>query len=266
MLAYPEDYCLMPPPADLAAAQKAWSTVLDQLQLQMTRATFDTWLRGSQVVAQRDRALTVAVRHTYGLDWIQGRLLPVIQRTVHRVVGPDTTVEFVASPKGANPCGASPAGASREEARSASPESDAAASLDRSARIGDLGIEAVREERGAGATSLVWTDFYIKFKVAFRKKALRALKGAKLSVFLCLALHVDRHRVAKPGIESIMRETGYSRGVVCSALDELETLGLVTKLSSRRGTDQYQLKGYAWFGTRPAPSLWEEERPAERRN
>lgn len=271
MLVYPEDYCLMPPPADLAAAQKAWSTVLDQLQLQMTRATFDTWLRGSQVVAQRDRALTVAVRHTYGLDWIQSRLLPVIQRTVHRVVGPDTTVEFVASPKGANPCGASPAGASpagasREEARSASPESDAAASLDRSARIGDLGIEAVREERGAGATSLVWTDFYIKFKVAFRKKALRALKGAKLSVFLCLALHVDRHRVAKPGIESIMRETGYSRGVVCSALDDLETLGLLTKLSTCRGTDQYQLKGYAWFGTRPAPSLWEEERPAVRRN
>ena len=79
-----------------------------------------------------------------------------------------------------------------------------------------------------------------------------------LSVFLCLALHVDRHRVAKPGIEAIMRETGYSRGVVCNALDELETLGLVTKLSTCRGTDPYQLEGYAWFGARPAPSLWEE--------
>ena len=251
----------MPPPADLDTAQKTWSTVLDELQLQMTRATFDTWLRGSQVVAQRDRALTVAVRHTYALDWIQGRLLPVIQRTVHRVVGPDAIVEFVACPRGSSPEGVSPAAAARKEAHAASPESDAAASLDRSARIGDLGTEAVREERvlpHAGATTLVWTDFYIKFKVAFRTKALGALKGAKLSVFLCLALHVDRHGVAKPGIESIMRETGYSRGVVCNALDELETLGLVTKLSSRRGTDQYQLKGYAWFGARPAPSLWEE--------
>jgi hypothetical protein len=31
-----------------------WARSLDELELQMTRATFDTWLRGSQVVEAGD--------------------------------------------------------------------------------------------------------------------------------------------------------------------------------------------------------------------
>ena len=94
--------------------------------------------------------------------------------------------------------------------------------------------------------------------MAFRRKALAQLKGAKLSCFLCLALHVDKDGVAKPGIETIVRETGYSRPSVCSALDELESLGLIQKSRSQyMATDEYTVTGYAWFGKAPAPALWE---------
>jgi chromosomal replication initiator protein len=80
----------------LADAQKKWQATLGELQLQMTRATFDTWLRGSQVIECQDNQFTVYVRHAYAVDWLQNRLLPVIQRTLQRRAGPDAVVTFTA--------------------------------------------------------------------------------------------------------------------------------------------------------------------------
>jgi chromosomal replication initiator protein len=80
----------------LAEAQKKWQATLGELQLQMTRATFDTWLRGSQVVDFRDNHFTVYVRHAYAVDWLQNRLLSVIERTLRRRAGSGARVVFTA--------------------------------------------------------------------------------------------------------------------------------------------------------------------------
>jgi chromosomal replication initiator protein len=80
----------------LIEAQKKWQATLGELQLQMTRATFDTWLRGSQVIEHQDDQFTVHVRHAYAVDWLQNRLLPVIQRTLRRRAGPEARVVFTA--------------------------------------------------------------------------------------------------------------------------------------------------------------------------
>lgn len=76
--------------------QRMWSTILDELSMQMTRATFDTWLRGSRVVETGDGHLTVSVRHAYGVDWLQNRLITVIERTASRRAGRETEVTFMA--------------------------------------------------------------------------------------------------------------------------------------------------------------------------
>jgi chromosomal replication initiator protein len=80
----------------LTEAQKLWQAVLGELQLQMTRATFDTWLRGSRAIDFEDNALTVHVDHAYAVDWLQNRLLPIILRTLRRHAGPDVDVLFTA--------------------------------------------------------------------------------------------------------------------------------------------------------------------------
>jgi chromosomal replication initiator protein len=77
-------------------AQKQWQATLGELQLQMTRATFDTWLRGSQVISYEDGLCTVYVRHAYAVDWLQNRLLAVIKRTLQRHAGPDADIRFTA--------------------------------------------------------------------------------------------------------------------------------------------------------------------------
>jgi hypothetical protein len=87
-----------PEPEDISVeARRIWTRSLEELQLQMTRATFDTWLRGSKVVEASDGCLTVAVRHAHAVDWLQNRLLSVIERTVARHADGEVKITFVAS-------------------------------------------------------------------------------------------------------------------------------------------------------------------------
>jgi hypothetical protein len=107
------------------------------------------------------------------------------------------------------------------------------------------------------------TDVYVKIKVAFRQKALCLLKGAKLSCFLCLGLHIDGEGECYPSIDTIVRETGYSRSTVCSALDELVKLGLIEKEHRRHETTLYTVKGYVWYGSESKPTLLGEAQSKE---
>lgn len=223
---------------------ETWNKAKEHLAGQMTRATFDTWLANTWVESVDGAEWVIGVQNAYALDWLQNRLATVISRALAHVAGGPVAVRFVV--------GRDPGAAVRRLT-----DPDQPITIDESGPI----LEAVREERltlGAGGAALQWSDFYIKLKVAFRKRALGQLKGAQLSVFLCLALHVDRDGIAKPGgIEAIMHETRYSRGAVCSALADLERAGLIVKMPTHHGPDHYQVLGYAWFGQQPAPSLWE---------
>jgi len=86
----------LPLRCSLESAQRQWQATLGELQLQMTRATFDTWLRGSRVIACDGGTFTVYVRHAYAADWLQNRLLPVIKRTLARHAGPEVEMTFTA--------------------------------------------------------------------------------------------------------------------------------------------------------------------------
>jgi len=80
----------------LGAARKQWQAALGELELQMTRATFDTWLRGTDVIDCQGDVFTVHVRHAYAVDWLQNRLLPAIKGTLERHAGPNVRVIFTA--------------------------------------------------------------------------------------------------------------------------------------------------------------------------
>ena len=60
-----------------------WTAVLNELKLQMTNATFNTWLAGSRATAVAgDGTLTIQVRSDYAKDWLENRLYDTILRTV----------------------------------------------------------------------------------------------------------------------------------------------------------------------------------------
>jgi hypothetical protein len=70
-----------------------WQRTLDQLRLQMTRATFDTWLQDTQLIARNGEFSTVAVKNKAAQDWLQNRLYDTVQRTLSDILD-DQPVEI----------------------------------------------------------------------------------------------------------------------------------------------------------------------------
>ncbi len=83
-------------PADtsLVRLNQVWEQALQELEMQMTRATFDRWLRGSRVVGERDGGIVVGVRDGYAVEWLQARLSAPVHRTLAAMLGRPVTVYF----------------------------------------------------------------------------------------------------------------------------------------------------------------------------
>ena len=77
-----------------------WRRTLEELCLQMTEDTYQTWLAHSYVVdsISLPAALTVATNNDYAREWLIHHLGDVVNRTVSAVAGRRVTVDFVVSP------------------------------------------------------------------------------------------------------------------------------------------------------------------------
>ncbi len=72
-------------------ADQIWRAALGELQLQMTRPTFDTWLKNTRAISYEDGTLIIGVHNAYAKDWLENRLMSIIKRTLAGIV--DRTVE-----------------------------------------------------------------------------------------------------------------------------------------------------------------------------
>ncbi len=73
----------------------AWKATLGELELQMSKAVFNTWLKDAEVVAVQNEKYTVAVQTAYARDWLQSRLHDTVTRTLSSVTNTAANVEFV---------------------------------------------------------------------------------------------------------------------------------------------------------------------------
>lgn len=72
-----------------------WQAAQGELQLQMTRAVYDTWVMRTAVADWQADHLTVAVPDQYIKDWWDQRLMTTVTRILTGIVGRPVTVEFV---------------------------------------------------------------------------------------------------------------------------------------------------------------------------
>ncbi len=76
--------------------QRIWQATLGELELKMTRATFDTWLRDTHCIGiENDDTLVVGVKNGYAVEWLDNRLYSVIQRTLNRITDHEMLARFV---------------------------------------------------------------------------------------------------------------------------------------------------------------------------
>jgi len=101
------------------SARQIWKAALGELQLLMTDANFNTWLRDTQVVGYDDGLFTIGVPSPYAREWLQQRFAGNVKRTLEGLVGASVRVDFVVDPSLA---GKAPA---QRSSRAASPEVEA---------------------------------------------------------------------------------------------------------------------------------------------
>ena len=75
--------------------EQAWQSALDQLQMEMPKATFETWVRNTHLVSYKDGSFKVGVCNEYAREWLESRLTSIVTRLLMGILNRDIEVTFV---------------------------------------------------------------------------------------------------------------------------------------------------------------------------
>jgi chromosomal replication initiator protein len=81
-------------------AEQAWQSALGQLQMEMPKASFDTWVRDTQIYSYDDGVFTIGVRNAYARDWLECRLSSTVTRLLMGIMNRSVNVSFIVNALG----------------------------------------------------------------------------------------------------------------------------------------------------------------------
>ncbi len=84
-------------------AQQAWQAARGQLQLEMPKAAFDTWVRNTEYLSYEDGSFMIGVPNAYARDWLQSRLTSTVTRLLTGMMNRTVEVRFVVWQNGHQP-------------------------------------------------------------------------------------------------------------------------------------------------------------------
>ena len=76
-------------------AVQAWQSALGQLQMEMPKASFDTWVKDTQLMAYEDGCFTIGVNNAYARDWLESRLSSTANRLLMGIMNREVALTFV---------------------------------------------------------------------------------------------------------------------------------------------------------------------------
>jgi hypothetical protein len=74
---------------------QAWEAALGQLQMEMPKAAFDTWVRDAQLISYEDGEFTIGVFNAYTRDWLESRLSSTLTRLLTGMMNAPVEVHFI---------------------------------------------------------------------------------------------------------------------------------------------------------------------------
>jgi chromosomal replication initiator protein len=77
--------------------KQAWQAALGQLQLEMPKAAFDTWVRDAELISVSDDIFQVGVHNAYARDWLDSRLKSTIVKLLAGTLNRAIEIDFVVS-------------------------------------------------------------------------------------------------------------------------------------------------------------------------
>lgn len=77
-------------------AQQAWQATIGQLQMELSKASFDTWVKNTQLISYEDASGTFALGagNAYACDWLDSRLKSIVVNKLSGMMARTVSVEF----------------------------------------------------------------------------------------------------------------------------------------------------------------------------
>jgi chromosomal replication initiator protein len=76
-------------------AQQAWQNLVSQLQMEMSKAAFDTWVRSAELIQFEDHIFKIGVHNAYARDWLESRLASTIKRLLTGMMDEPVEISFI---------------------------------------------------------------------------------------------------------------------------------------------------------------------------
>ena len=79
----------------MRSAREIWEAALGELQLQVNKPNYDTWLKDTTGISYQDALFVVGVPNVFIAEWLTNRLYSVIKRTLVSIIGANLDVQFL---------------------------------------------------------------------------------------------------------------------------------------------------------------------------
>ena len=122
-------------------AKQVWRAALGELQVTLSPANFETWLRDTALVDVDDTRFRISVPNGFAKDWLESRYRSLISQTLGRIVGYGVQVDFVVE--------AVEPGAGAEQAGAATGDGADGTGRDAGEAVGSEAVGAELMARGA---------------------------------------------------------------------------------------------------------------------
>lgn len=75
--------------------EELWQSVLSEIELQVSRANFLTWLKNSRLVGNNDESITIALPNHFAKEWVETKYDKLILGTVRNFITSVKKVEYI---------------------------------------------------------------------------------------------------------------------------------------------------------------------------
>jgi chromosomal replication initiation ATPase DnaA len=73
---------------------QAWQAALGQLQMEMPKSAFDTWVRNTQFVSFEEKIFTISTQNDYAKEWLTDRLTTTVVKLLTGIMNQTVDVRF----------------------------------------------------------------------------------------------------------------------------------------------------------------------------
>jgi hypothetical protein len=74
---------------------KAWNVAKGQLQAEIDKVAFDTWVKNVEFISFEGGAVKLGVANDYAKQWLEDRLTKIAERVLSGIFGERVSVQFV---------------------------------------------------------------------------------------------------------------------------------------------------------------------------